>query len=100
MGSAVSGLSIEQIASIGNDIVFECIGTFGAVDDYNHEQVQQIAQKYIQVSEREREKNFLLKYTYFILRYLGIARSRSNDCIVTAFGIIRIKFHSHWFYTQ
>lgn len=63
MGSAVSGLSIEQIASIGNDIVFECIGTFGAVDDYNHEQVQQIAQKYIQVSERERERRIFFSST-------------------------------------
>lgn len=49
MGSAVSAFSTEQISSIANDILLECIGAFGAVDDYPSERVRQIAEKYIQV---------------------------------------------------
>lgn len=49
MGSAISGLSSEQINSISNDIVFQCISAFGAINDYNPDKIKQIAQKYIQV---------------------------------------------------
>ena len=49
MGSAVSALSAEQISSIANDVLLECISAFGSVDDYQLERVRQIAEKYIQV---------------------------------------------------
>lgn len=53
MGSALSALSAEQITVIGNDVIFECIDAFGAINDYQRERVQQIAQKYIQVRQRK-----------------------------------------------
>jgi hypothetical protein len=49
MGSAISALSSEQISSIADDILFQCIGAFGAINDYNPDRLKQIAQKYIQV---------------------------------------------------
>jgi hypothetical protein len=49
MGSTVSGLSAEQISSIADGVLFQCIGLFGAVNDYNPDRLKQIAQKYIQV---------------------------------------------------
>jgi len=49
MGSAISALSSEQISSISDDVLFQCIGAFGEVNDYNPDRVKQIAQKYIQV---------------------------------------------------
>lgn len=52
MGSAISGLSSEQIVSISDNIIFQCINAFGAVNDYNPDRIKQIAQKYIQVIYR------------------------------------------------
>ncbi len=49
MGSAISALSTEQISSIADDVLFQCISTFGAVNDYNPDRLKEIAQKYIQV---------------------------------------------------
>jgi hypothetical protein len=49
MGSAISAFSVEQISLIADDILFQCIGTFGTVQDYNPDRLKQIAQKYIQV---------------------------------------------------
>ncbi len=49
MGPSISALSAEQITSIPDDILFQCIGAFGAINDYNPDRLKQIAQKYIQV---------------------------------------------------
>jgi hypothetical protein len=49
MGSAISALSTEQISSIADEVLVQCIGIFGAVNDYNSDSIKQIAQKYIQV---------------------------------------------------
>jgi hypothetical protein len=49
MGSTISALSAEQISSIDDNILFRCIGLFGAVNYYNPDTLKQIAQKYIQV---------------------------------------------------
>lgn len=49
MGSAISALSNEQISSIADEILFQCIGVFGAINDYNPDNIKQIAQKYLQV---------------------------------------------------
>jgi hypothetical protein len=49
MGSAISALSAEQISSIVDDVLFQCIGAFGAVNDYNPDRLIQLAQRYIQV---------------------------------------------------
>jgi hypothetical protein len=49
MGSAVSALSSEQISSIADDVLYQCIDVFGEVKDYNLDRLKQIAQKYIQV---------------------------------------------------
>jgi hypothetical protein len=49
MGPSISALSAEQITSIPDDTLFQCIGAFGAITDYNPDRLKQIAQKYIQV---------------------------------------------------
>ncbi len=49
MGSAISALSTEQISSIPDEILFQCISIFGAVNDYNSDSIKQVSQKYIQV---------------------------------------------------
>lgn len=49
MGSAISALTAEEISSINNDVLLQCIDAFGSVHDYDSDRVQQIAQKYLQV---------------------------------------------------
>jgi hypothetical protein len=49
MGSAISALSTEQISSISDDVLFQCISAFGTVNDYTPDKTTQIAQRYIEV---------------------------------------------------
>jgi hypothetical protein len=49
MSSAISALSVEELSSIAADVVYECIGVFGAVRDYQRDKARTIAQKYISV---------------------------------------------------
>ena len=49
MSSAISALSVEELSSIAPDVVYECIGVFGAVRDYQSDKARTIAQKYISV---------------------------------------------------
>jgi hypothetical protein len=54
MGSAISALSIAQLSSIADDIVYQCVGIFGAVKDFSPEKFRKIAEKYFLVRERTR----------------------------------------------
>lgn len=49
MGSAVSSLTNDEILSITDDVLIECIDAFGSISDFNPERIKQIAQRYITV---------------------------------------------------
>ncbi|CAM4889254.1 unnamed protein product [Rotaria socialis] len=48
MGSSISALAADEISSIADDVLFECIDAFGSVTGYNSDRMKQIAQKYLQ----------------------------------------------------
>ena len=56
IGSAISALSVAQLSSVADDIVYQCVGIFGAVNDYSPEKLRKIADKYLLVRERTQWK--------------------------------------------
>ena len=51
IGSAISALSASQLSSIADDVVYQCVGVFGAVNDYSPEKLRQIVEKYLSVRD-------------------------------------------------
>jgi len=49
MGSSISSLSSQQISSISNDVIFQCINAFSGIKHAKPEYLKQVAEKYIQV---------------------------------------------------
>ena len=95
MSSAISALSVEELSSIAADVVYECIGTLGAVRDYQADKARTIAQKYISVgaplSSLRRRKH---------VDFLGLGKSKSTHSIAQSTGTVRTGLHSHWVQSQ
>ncbi|CAF2351851.1 unnamed protein product [Rotaria sp. Silwood2] len=53
MGSTISALSTNEISSIADNTLYECVDTFGSVNDYESDKRQQIAQKYLQALQNQ-----------------------------------------------
>ncbi|CAF1022731.1 unnamed protein product [Rotaria sp. Silwood1] len=53
MGSTISALSTDEISSIPDNTVYQCVDTFGSVNDYESDKRQRIAQKYLQALQSQ-----------------------------------------------
>lgn len=72
LGAAVSALNLDQISAIDNNEIFECIGVFGAINDYQKEKVNKVAEKYIMVLENRLKENRAIDLHFCFRRWKDV----------------------------
>lgn len=98
LGSTIGALTDREISSISAETIFQCVSAFGSIENLNRDQLKTLAEKFIDVSSRKRNRIKTNDERFLSRHFSGFGKFWSTHQFSNSGGTVRNEFDRHRFH--